>query len=101
MQKELQALQPKLLETSLETEQLIEVIEHKTEEVEAVKSVVEADEAVAEKAAMEAKAIKVTILPYISVLANPCIVVTKAWTCQLLMSQVSLLRITTIPGETF
>ena len=59
MQRELQDLQPKLIETSEETKQLIVVIEAKTLEVEAVKSVVEADEAVAGKAAMEAKAIKV------------------------------------------
>ena len=60
MQKELQDLQPKLEQTSQETKELIEIIEKETIEVEAVKSVVEADEAVANKAAMEAKKIKVT-----------------------------------------
>ena len=59
MQKELQDLQPKLEQTSQETKELIEIIEKETIEVEAVKSVVEADEAVANKAAMEAKKIKV------------------------------------------
>ena len=59
MQKELQELQPKLVQTSLETEELIKVIESETEEVEKVKQVVEADEAVANAAAMESKAIKV------------------------------------------
>ena len=60
MQKELQDLQPKLEQTSQETKELIEIIEKETIEVEAVKNVVEADEAVANKAAMEAKKIKVT-----------------------------------------
>ena len=59
MQKELQDLQPKLEQTSQETKELIEIIEKETIEVEAVKRVVEADEAVANKAAMEAKKIKV------------------------------------------
>lgn len=59
MQKDLQDLQPKLIETSRETDDLIVVIEKETVEVEQVKSVVEADEAVANKAAMDAKAIKV------------------------------------------
>ena len=59
MQKELQDLQPKLIQTSKETEELIAVIEKETVEVEAVKKVVQADEAVANKAAMESKAIKV------------------------------------------
>ena len=60
MQQELQDLQPKLIQTSKETVELIAIIETETKEVEAVKAVVEADEAVANKAAMEAKAIKVT-----------------------------------------
>ncbi len=59
MQQELQDLQPKLIQTSKETVELIAIIEKETKEVEAVKAVVEADEAVANKAAMEAKAIKV------------------------------------------
>ena len=59
MQVELQELQPKLVETSKQTEDLIVVIEKETVEVEAVKKVVEEDEAVANKAAGEAKAIKV------------------------------------------
>ena len=59
MQKELQELQPRLIETSRETDELIIVIEKETAEVEQVKGVVEADEAIANKAAMEAKAIKV------------------------------------------
>ena len=59
MQKELQELQPRLIETSRETDELIIVIEKETAEVELVKGVVEADEAIANKAAMEAKAIKV------------------------------------------
>ena len=59
MQRELRDLQPKLQQTSLETEELIGVIECDTVEVEAVKHVVQADEAVANAAATEAKAIKV------------------------------------------
>jgi dynein heavy chain len=60
MQKELQELQPKLIETSKETVELIAIIETETVEVEAVKKVVEADEAVANAAAMDAKSIKVS-----------------------------------------
>ncbi len=59
MQKDLQELQPKLIQTSIETEELIGIIEKETVEVEEVKKVVEVDEAEANKAAMEAKAIKV------------------------------------------
>ena len=61
MQKELQDLQPKLIQTSKETVELIGVIEKETIEVEAVKRVVEADEAVANDKAMSAKAIKVML----------------------------------------
>lgn len=59
MQQELVELQPKLIETSRETEELIGIIETETVQVEAKKTLVEADEAVANKAAMEAKEIKV------------------------------------------
>ncbi|XP_067685210.1 dynein axonemal heavy chain 3-like [Haliotis asinina] len=58
MQEELIDLQPKLIETSKETEELIKIIEEETVEVEEKKGIVEADEARANKAAMEAKAIK-------------------------------------------
>ncbi|PVD24893.1 hypothetical protein C0Q70_15383 [Pomacea canaliculata] len=58
MQQELVELQPKLIETSRETEELIGIIETETVQVEAKKTLVEADEAVANKAAMEAKEIK-------------------------------------------
>ncbi|KAK7101861.1 hypothetical protein V1264_020177 [Littorina saxatilis] len=58
MQQELVELQPKLIETSKETEELIEIIEKETVEVEAKKKVVEADEAVANEAANAAQAIK-------------------------------------------
>ena len=61
MQEELQELQPRLVQTSIETEQLIEIIEREKEEVAEIKAVVVADEAVANKAAMEAKAIKVIV----------------------------------------
>ena len=60
MQKELQELQPKLVETSAATAALIEHIEKETVEVEAVKEVVSKDEAVANAAASAAKAIKVS-----------------------------------------
>ncbi len=59
MQKDLQDLKPRLIETSQETEELIATIEKETLEVEEVKKVVEADEAAANKAAAEAQAIKV------------------------------------------
>ena len=61
MQRELKDLQPILIETSKETDELIITIEKETVEVEQVKAVVEADEAVANKAAMDAKAIKVSM----------------------------------------
>ena len=57
----MQELQPKLVKTSIETEQLIEIIEREKEEVAEIKAVVVADEAVANKAATEAKAIKVKL----------------------------------------
>ncbi|XP_023932407.1 dynein heavy chain 3, axonemal [Lingula anatina] len=58
MKQELQELQPMLIKTSAETDDLIKVIETETVEVEAIKSVVAADEAVANKAASESQAIK-------------------------------------------
>lgn len=59
MQQELVELQPKLIQTSKETAELIEFISKESIEVEAIKKVVEADEVVANNAAMDAKAIKV------------------------------------------
>ena len=59
MQQELVELQPKLIETSKETEELIGIIERETIDVEDIKRIVEVDEAVANKAAREAEAIKV------------------------------------------
>lgn len=58
MQQELRELQPQLVETSKETEQLMVKIEKDTVEAEAKKEVVAADEAVANKAAAKAKGIK-------------------------------------------
>ena len=58
MQQELVALQPQLVETSKEMEQLMVKIEKDTVEAEAKKEVVAADEAVANAAAAAAKAIK-------------------------------------------
>ncbi len=58
MQKELQDLQPELVQTSKETAQLMVKIERDTVEAEAKKEVVAADEAVANEAAAKAKAIK-------------------------------------------
>lgn len=58
MQQELQALQPQLVETSKETEQLMVKIEKDTVEAEAKKEVVAADEAVANAAAAASQAIK-------------------------------------------
>jgi len=60
MREELQGLQPQLEQTSLETKELIKAIERDTEEVAVVKKVVEADEAIANAAATDAKAIKVS-----------------------------------------
>ena len=58
MQQELQELQPQLVETSKETDQLMVKIEKDTVEAEAKKEVVAADEAVANKAAAKAQGIK-------------------------------------------
>uniref|UniRef100_A0A7M5WS23 Dynein heavy chain 3, axonemal n=2 Tax=Clytia hemisphaerica TaxID=252671 RepID=A0A7M5WS23_9CNID len=58
MKDELIALQPKLVETSAETEKLMVKIAQDTVEVEAKKEVVAADEAVANKAAAVAQGIK-------------------------------------------
>ncbi|CAH1783204.1 unnamed protein product, partial [Owenia fusiformis] len=58
MQKELQDLQPMLIQTSKETEELITVIEKETIDAEEVKKVVQAEEAIANKAASASKEIK-------------------------------------------
>lgn len=58
MQKELTELQPKIIRTSQETEDLINVIERKAGEVDADKQIVEADTEKANKATMEAQMIK-------------------------------------------
>ena len=59
MQVELTALQPQLIQTSKETEELIEIIKGETKEVDAKRQVIAADEKEANEAAEEAKAIKV------------------------------------------
>ena len=59
MQKELQELQPRLIQTSKETEELILIIEKETAEAAEVKEVVAKDEAVANEAAKASQAIKV------------------------------------------
>ncbi|XP_078090943.1 dynein axonemal heavy chain 3-like [Mustelus asterias] len=59
MQQELTDLKPLLMEQDRETEELLRVIANETLEVEIVKRVVEADEATANKAAQEARSIKV------------------------------------------
>lgn len=59
MQEELRELKPLLMERSKETAELLTVIADETLEVEVVKREVEADEATANRAAQEAKAIKV------------------------------------------
>jgi len=61
MQADLQDLQPKLVQTSIETEELIKVIEKETADVEVAKKLVEVDEAVTNNAAREAKSIKVRV----------------------------------------
>ena len=65
MQKELIELQPQLIQTSKETEELIVYIEKERIEVQQVKQVVEVDEAAATKSADAAKAIKVCKLQQI------------------------------------
>lgn len=58
MQKELTDLQPQLIQTSQETEELIAVIKEEASEVDIVKQNVEAEKENANKAATEAQAIK-------------------------------------------
>jgi dynein heavy chain len=58
MQKDLTELQPKMIKTSQETEDLIMVFEREAGEVDAVKQIVEADKEKANKATMEAQLIK-------------------------------------------
>lgn len=58
MQQELTTLQPKLIQTSAETDMMVK-IEKETEEVDAKKELVSADEEVANEAAAAAQAIKV------------------------------------------
>ncbi|KAM4624509.1 dynein axonemal heavy chain 3 [Polymixia lowei] len=58
MQQELTALQPELIRTSAETEEMMVKIEKETVEVDAKKELVSADEKVANEAAAAAKAIK-------------------------------------------
>ena len=58
MQRELTELQPKIIKTSQETEDLINVIEREAGEVDTVKQIVEADKEKANKATMEAQMIK-------------------------------------------
>lgn len=71
MQKELIELQPQLIQTSKETEELIAVIEKESVEVQEVKQVVERDEAIAAKSAQESHAIKVWNFPQtLSEIAN-------------------------------
>lgn len=59
MQQELTALQPELIQTSAETDDMMVKIEIETAEVDAKKELVAADEKVANEAAAAAKAIKV------------------------------------------
>ncbi|KAJ3222668.1 Dynein heavy chain 3, axonemal [Clydaea vesicula] len=58
MQIELSDLQPQLIKTQKETDQIMEVIARESVEVEKKRAVVKVDEAVANKKASEAKAIK-------------------------------------------
>ncbi|XP_060776842.1 dynein axonemal heavy chain 3 [Neoarius graeffei] len=58
MQQELTALQPQLMQTSRETDEMMVKIEKETVEVDAKKELVAADEKVANEAAAAAKAIK-------------------------------------------
>ena len=59
MQQELTDLQPKLIQTSAETDNMMVKIEKETEEVDAKKELVSADEEVANEAVAAAQAIKV------------------------------------------
>lgn len=59
MKEELQDLQPMLVAKAEETDTLTKIIEKESAEVEQVKKVVEADEAVANESAMKSTNIKV------------------------------------------
>ena len=62
MSEELKDLQPQLIQTSKETDELMVVIQRDTEEMEQVKNVVEEEEEVANKAAAESQSIKVELI---------------------------------------
>lgn len=93
MREELQGLQPQLEQTSRETVELIKDIELDTEKVAVVKKAVEADEAVANAAATDAKAIKVhTQLPplqYYYVIAA----FTPKWKCPITYTEQCALKL--------
>lgn len=61
MQEELTALQPELIQTSAETDEMMIKIEGETVEVDAKKELVSADEKVANEAAAAAQSIKVSM----------------------------------------
>ena len=58
MQKELEELQPKLVVTQKENDEMMKVIDKETIEVEARSKVVKSDEAVANENAAESQALK-------------------------------------------
>ena len=58
MQKELEELQPKLVVTQKENDDMMKVIDKETVEVEARSKVVKSDEAVANEKAVESQALK-------------------------------------------
>ena len=60
MSGELKDLQPQLIQTSKETDDLMTVIQKDTEEVESVKAVVEEEEDIANRSAAESQSIKVS-----------------------------------------
>ena len=66
MQKELEELQPKLVEASEKNAKMLIVIEKESTEVEATSKVVKQEEEVANKKAAEAKALKDEVCSFVS-----------------------------------
>eukprot|EP00062_Callorhinchus_milii_P022724 gi/632980863/ref/XP_007907272.1/ PREDICTED: dynein heavy chain 3, axonemal-like [Callorhinchus milii] len=91
MQRELTELKPLLMERSRETEELVKIIADETQEVEVVKRLVETDEATANKAAQEARAIKVECEQKLSV-AMPALNAAIAALDTLKASDITLLK---------
>lgn len=93
MQEELTAMQPELIRTSAETDQMMIKIEGETVEVDAKRALVSADEKVANDAAAAAKAIKVPLCVCV------CVEMRQRASAELTSATASLGRLRGRPGR--